>query len=200
MELAMYLSPKEVKERYRITSQTLHNWRLLGKIQFKKLPSGSYLYLPIEDIPAEPKAHIIYARVSNAKQSDDLKHQISILQQYMCSNGIVVDDIYSDIASGMNDQRQKFNAMIERVVTGGIDTIYVTYKDRLTRFGFGYIENFCKLHNTKIVVVNATREEDFQTELTADLIAIIHHFSMKMYSNRRSELKKLKKQLKSDGF
>jgi len=32
-------------------------------------------------------------------------------------------------------------------------------------------------------------EEDFQTELTEDLISIIHHFSMKMYSNRRKMLK-----------
>jgi predicted site-specific integrase-resolvase len=36
-----------------------------------------------------------------------------------------------------------------------------------------------------------TEEKDFQEELTEDLIAIIHHFSMKMYSNRRKALKEL---------
>ena len=43
--------------------------------------------------------------------------------------------------------------------------------------------------------INLTKEEDFQTELTQDLISIIHHFSMKMYSNRRKELNALKKVL-----
>jgi predicted site-specific integrase-resolvase len=75
---------------------------------------------------------------------------------------------------------------------------YISYKDRLTRFGFGYIENICAKYKTKIVVVNSTDEKDFQNELTEDLVAIIHHFSMKMYSNRRKELKALKNQLIKD--
>jgi predicted site-specific integrase-resolvase len=44
-----------------------------------------------------------------------------------------------------------------------------------------------------------TEEKDFQEELTEDLIAIIHHFSMKMYSNRRKELKnKLLSEIEKD--
>lgn len=196
----MFLSPKEVKERYRITNQTLYNWRCAGKIKYQKLPSGSFVYFPLEEQMDSTKKHVIYARVSNTKQSDDLKHQISLLQQYLCSNGIIVDEVFSDIASGMNEDRTKFNTLMELVVAGDIDTIYITYKDRLTRFGFGYIEKFCSLHGTKITVVNATNEEDFQTELTTDLISIIHHFSMKMYSNRRTELKKLEKTLKNSNL
>ena len=196
----MFLSPKEVKERYRITNQTLYNWRCAGKITYQKLPSGSFVYFPLEEQMDSTKKHVIYARVSNTKQSDDLKHQISLLQQYLCSNGIIVDEVFSDIASGMNEDRTKFNTLMELVVAGDIDTIYITYKDRLTRFGFGYIEKFCSLHGTKITVVNATNEEDFQTELTTDLISIIHHFSMKMYSNRRTELKKLEKTLKNSNL
>ena len=193
----MFLSPKEVKDRYRITNQTLYNWRCAGKIKYQKLPSGSFVYFPLEEQLGSTKKHVIYARVSNTKQADDLKHQISLLQQYLCSNGIIVDEVFSDIASGMNEDRTKFNTLMELVVTGDIDTIYITYKDRLTRFGFGYIEKFCSLHGTKIIAVNVTNEEDFQTELTTDLISIIHHFSMKMYSNRRTELKKLEKTLKN---
>jgi len=196
----VFLSPKEVKERYRITNQTLYNWRCAGKIKYQKLPSGSFVYFPLEEQMDSTKKHVIYARVSNTKQSDDLKHQISLLQQYLCSNGIIVDEVFSDIASGMNEDRTKFNTLMELVVAGDIDTIYITYKDRLTRFGFGYIEKFCSLHGTKITVVNATNEEDFQTELTTDLISIIHHFSMKMYSNRRTELKKLEKTLKNSNL
>ena len=37
-----------------------------------------------------------------------------------------------------------------------------------------------------------------QIELTQDLIAIIHHFSMKMYSNRRQKLKEFAKDLEDE--
>ena len=60
---------------------------------------------------------------------------------------------------------------------------------------FNYFEYIFKMFGTEIEVVNLTKEEDFQTELTQDLISIIHHFSMKMYSNRRKELNALKKVL-----
>jgi predicted site-specific integrase-resolvase len=51
--------------------------------------------------------------------------------------------------------------------------------------GFKLMESIFSNFGTKIVVINATKEEDFQQELTTDLISIIHHFSMKLYSNRQ---------------
>lgn len=194
----MYLSAKEIKERYKITSQTLYNWRKTGKIKFRRLPSGSIMYIPFETyISTNTRNHVIYARVSNSKQSADLVTQISILENYIASNGHKIDKIYQDIASGINENRKEFNKLLFDVSQNNIDTIYITYKDRLTRFGFGYLEKFCSFFDTKIEVINSTKEEDFQQELTQDLIAIIHHFSMKLYSNRRKQLKEFQKILKS---
>ena len=48
----------------------------------------------------------------------------------------------------------------------------------------------------KIIEVNAPEEKSFQEELTNDLIAIIHHFSMKFYGKRKSLLNNLKKDIK----
>jgi len=50
--------------------------------------------------------NVIYSRVSNTKQKNDLEKQISILSEFMCSKGIIVDKIYKDIASGMNEDRK----------------------------------------------------------------------------------------------
>jgi predicted site-specific integrase-resolvase len=44
-------------------------------------------------------------------------------------------------------------------------------------------------------IINATIETTFEDELIQDLISIIHHFSMKLYSNRRHQLKKIKNEL-----
>jgi len=91
--------------------------------------------------------------------------------------------------------------MIKSVINNEIDTIYIyiyiSYKDRLTRFGYSYLEKWFKLYGTNIVYINYTKEEDFQSELVEDIISIIHHFSMKMYSNRRKILNLAKDNLLS---
>lgn len=193
----MYLSAKQVKDKYQITSQTLHNWRRKGLIVFKKLQSGKFLYEPLDTI-VHNKKFVLYARVSNTKQKDDLERQKQLLRTFIVSNGKKVDDEYVDIASGMNEHRKDFLRLFMDCISDKIDTIYITYKDRLTRFGFNYLEIMFKKMGVEIVVLNATKEEDFQQELTQDLISIIHHFSMKMYSNRRKLLKELKEKLQDE--
>lgn len=193
-----YLTAKQIKNIYSITSQTLHNWRLKNKIKFKRLPSGKIVYESLEPVKEKTKKHVGYARVSNTKQKDNLIRQESIIRQFMSSSGIIVDKVFTDIASGMNENRPSFNNLIKQCFEGNIEKIYVTYKDRLTRFGFGYIESFLKQFDVEIIVINATKEEDFQQELTQDLISIIHHFSMKLYSNRRKIFKELEKEIKKD--
>lgn len=115
----------------------------------------------------------------------------------MISKGVIPKEIYDDVASGMNENRKSFNKLIDAVISGKIENIYISYKDRLTRFGYQYFETLFEKFGTKIIVINSTTEEDFQSELTQDLISIIHHFSMKMYSNRRKILKELQKNLEN---
>ena len=106
--------------------------------------------------------------------------------------------VYSDIASGMNENRNGLNNLIKEVINGNISDIIISNRDRLTRFGYGYFENFFNNFNVKIIEVNAPEEKSFQEELTNDLIAIIHHFSMKLYSNRRKKFKDIETILKSE--
>ena len=83
----------------------------------------------------------------------------------MTSNGIIVDKVYSDIASGMNSDRIDFNKMLSDCFEGKIDKIYITYKDRFVRFGFDYFVNILNKLGVEIVVINATTEEDFNMNL-----------------------------------
>lgn len=195
--MSSYLSAKQVKEKYQITSQTLYNWRKGDKIKFSILPSGKIVYFPIEE-STQPKFSVFYARVSNTKQKDGLEHQKQILRSYMASNGIKIDGEYFDIASGMNESRKDFTRLMQDCIDGKVEQIFITYKDRLTRFGYGYVEDILSKLGVKIEVLNATTEEDFQQELTQDLVSIIHHFSMKMYSNRRKMLKELESEIVKD--
>ena len=47
-------------------------------------------------------------------------------------------------------------------------------------------------------MVNLTKEEDFQQELTQDFISIIHYFSTKLHSNKCKQLKQLKNELEQE--
>ena len=191
-----WLSSKEFRNKYRISSATLWRRVHVGTVKTKELYGTTY-YLD-EDPSSEASMNIIYCRVSNTKQQADLKRQETILREYCVSNGIIPDKVISDIASGMNENRKGLHELIGLVKDGKVKTVYVSYKDRLTRFGFDYFVYLFNLFGTEIKVVNLTSEEDFQQELTQDFISILHHFSMKLYSNRRKELKKLKSEMESE--
>ncbi len=59
------------------------------------------------------------------------------------------------------------------MVNRKVDVVVVTYKDRLTRFGFEYLEYFFKQYGVRIEVVYGEEPRDAYQELVEDLIAII---------------------------
>lgn len=95
----------------------------------------------------------------------------------------------------MNENRKDFNILMNDVINNKINKIYISFKDRLTRFGFDYIKNIFAKYNVEIIILDELEEsnKNFQDELTEDLISIIHHFSMKLYSNRRKKFKEIEK-------
>ena len=197
-----YITTKEAKSILHINATTLKYWKDSGKIKYKKLSNKKYLY-DIDSILQEStinKDNVIYARVSNTKQFNDLQNQIELIKNYCMSNGIQINKIYKDIASGMNENRKDFNLLIDDVINGKINKIFISFKDRLTRFGFDYFKNMFAKFGTQIIILDQLEESNktFQDELTDDLISIIHHFSMKLYSNRRSKFKEIEKIIGKD--
>lgn len=197
------MSSGEVCKHLHITPMTLKRWKDDGKIQYKKFSERKYLYDAdsAESINTiDDRQNAVYARVSNTKQQNDLDRQIRLIKEYMISNGNKPDHVFSDVASGMNENRTDLHKLMELVTEKKIKKVYISYKDRLTRFGFDYFTKFFGMYGTEIEVINLTSENDFQNELTEDLVSIIHHFSMKMYSNRRKTLKLMKQELENPSF
>ena len=134
----------------------------------------------------------IYTRVSTSNQKDDLQNQVEFLKQYANAKGIIVDEIFEDIGSGLNYNRKKWNKLIEDCMLGLIKTVIVAHKDRFIRFGFDWFERFFKSNGVEIIVVNNEKTSPEQ-ELVNDLISIIHVFSCRIYG-----LRKYKKQIEGD--
>ena len=89
----------------------------------------------------------------------------------------------------MNENRRLFNRILER---DDYDILLVEHKERLTRFGYGYIEMLLRNKNVRIDVLDThdTIEKTKEQELVEDLIAIVTSFCAKLYSARRKERSK----------
>lgn len=175
--------------------------RITNRIETKRISDKKYLYkLPEKFVNYVESKIAIYARVSTPKQKKDLDNQINYLRQYIVSNGNAVDNnlIFSDIASGMNENRKNLNNLISEIISGTVNKVVISNRDRLTRFGYGYLKSLFDRYNCEIIEVNLTEDKTFEQELADDLIAIIHHFSMKFYGKRKNKLKKFENDIKTD--
>ena len=201
--LENWYSSKKIRQILQVSSQCLYQMRITGRIKTKQISDKKYLYkLPEKFISnTEPKI-AIYARVSTPKQKKDLDNQINYLRQYIVSNGNIVDNslIFSDIASGINESRKGLNDLITEIISGTVNKVIISNRDRLTRFGYGYLKSLFDRYNCEIIEVNLTEDKSFEQELADDLISIIHHFSMKFYGKRKNKLKKIEDDIKSDEF
>jgi len=199
-----FYTPKELRLLLGVTYRTIWNWIKAGKISTVKTSTNRHL-IPASELEKlkiikpvlTPKYNIIYARVSNTKQKEDLNRQIERLSNYALINGIEIHRILFDIGSGMNFNRKQFVKLFNLILNSQFSHIIIENKDRLCRFAFEIFENLSTVFNFKITITCQVplENESFEQELTNDLIAIIHHFSMKLYSNRRFKFKNIIKAL-----
>lgn len=193
-----FVTAKEAKQLLHISPVTLMNWRQSGKIKSKQLSSKKILYDidsvdMTNDTTESNKLNVIYVRVSTNRQKEDLNHQIETIKSFMLAAGVKPDLVFSDIASGMNESRKQFNQLLELVFQHKVDTVYIIFKDRLSRFGFEYFRHIFNWFGTKIEILDNNEESNktYQQELTEDLIAIIHSYSMKLQNKKLKEIEKL---------
>lgn len=178
----------EYAKRIGVTRFTAHKWFHEGKIPGAyQLPSG-LIYVPDSIFDAEkPKSKeltVVYARVSSSEQrKTNLETQAERLTQFAIANGWVVDKVIKEVGSGLNDERKKLTDLLRSDIK--IDRIIVEHKDRLTRFGFNYLQILADKLDFEIVVVNPTMID--HDDLMQDFASIITSFCARLYSRRRAK-------------
>jgi len=146
---------------------------------YEKLPTGTIIVHPENNVKEENKRIYIYGRVSSAKQKEDLNRQIQRCKDFAIARGLSIDKTFKEIASGMNDKRPELMKMLD----ANPNIIIVEHKDRLTRFGFNYIELLLKKQNCEILLIN--KEDHDENDLMADMISIVTSFCCRLYGKRR---------------
>ena len=135
---------------------------------------------------------ILYTRVLSSGQKDDLKNQVTFLKEYASVKGIIVDEIFEDIGSGLNYNRKKWDELLENCMLGLVKTVIVAHKDIFIRSSYEWFERFLKSNGVEIVVVNNEILSP-QEEMVQELINIIDVFSCRIYG-----LRKYKKKIEAD--
>lgn len=194
-----FLSPRDVCRMLGVSYITLWRWIREGRINAVRSPSGRYLIprTEIEKLKSEKEVFenvraVIYARVSSNKQREqgDLDRQVELLKKYANERGYIIVDIITDVGSGLKEERRGLRKLLRMVVEGRVNVVLITYRDRLARFGYKYLQFFFEKHGARIEEVLHEEKEPLE-ELVEDFLAIIVSFAGKIYGKRSHKVKKL---------
>ena len=201
---ARFLKGKLASEILGVSGSCLRNWANTGRLRCVRSPGGIRLYDvdsvrgerrqrkdrrdaadPADKLVTNDRIDAVYCRVSSSKQRADLARQAAHLVE-LCGK----DDpkVFQDVGSGLNFKRRGLRALLERCLEGDVRSIAVAHRDRLCRFGYELLEwlvvDRC---GVELVVLETDRPEQAtpESELTKDLLAILHVFSSRVCGLRR---------------
>jgi putative resolvase len=143
----------------------------------RKLPSGTII---VDDVVVRSiERTAVYARVSSIENKTNLILQSKRVQDFCAAKGWVVSVVVEECGSGLNDSRKKLQKLL---LDKSVTRIVVEHKDRLTRFGFNYIQD---LWHGEIVVINEVVEDE--SDLMQDFVLLVTSFTARLYGRRRSK-------------
>ena len=179
-----------------VSYHTLRTYVAKGKLDYRTTPGGQKIYSQThldsflgKKIPDEDNNKIIvfYARDSKGNQSRIDRQKERLETTY----GKPIKT-YQDKASGLNEKRPGLKQMMADARKGKFNTVAITAKDRLTRFGFSYLEEFFFDHSVNVVVLDDQKQDkNIYDELLQDFMSLVASFSGKFYRLRSLKHEKM---------
>ena len=171
----------EYAKKNNLTYQSaLRHWNI-GLLNGKQLATGTIVIFDDDSEAVKNKTLQVatYARVSSSQNKDNLDKQQERLIDYANAKGYKTLYNIKEIGSGLNDSRPQ---LIKLLRCSQIDIILVEHKDRLTRFGFKYIEELLDIQSRKIEVINNIIDD--KDDLIQDFISVITSFCARIYGHQ----------------
>lgn len=151
-----------------------------GQIPGAYRTSMGRVMVPLHAQAPEPKV-AIYTRVSSSENKGNLEGQVARLEQYALAKGWQVVSITKEVGSGLNEQRPKLDKLLRDTEW---NILLVEHKDRLTRFGFTFIDTLLEQQGKRVEVANLADEG--KADLIQDLVSVVYSFSARLYGLRRA--------------
>ena len=198
-----FVGVKEAATILGVSPQTLRRWEKAGYLIPHARTKGGQRRYNVQKLHTKSnslisetsKTTIAYARVSSHDQKPDLTRQCSLLELYCIQRGWQFE-IISDLGSGMNYHKKGLKKLLHSILTGTIERLVLTHKDRLLRFGAELVFSLCEIKGIEIVIINQGSEPSFEEELAQDVLEIITVFSARLYGSRSRKNKLLMDNLK----
>ena len=165
-----YYTTGEVADLFQVSTKTIQKWDNKGILNFERSPTNRRV-LPKETLieylksknmfyedESNSKRDVIYARVSSYGQQKQgvLDRQVD----YILSNRADLKNvlILKEIGSSLDSKRKKLLKLIDMILNDEVNRIFITHKERLTGFGFEYIEAICNHHDVEIIVMQSEQD------------------------------------------
>ena len=154
------------------TARMHHAGKLPPELQVEQLPNGRYYVV----VPPESDGRcVVYARVSSADQEDDLDRQVGRVVEWATQQGCRPDEVVKEIGSGLNVNRRRL------VADHTVGTIVVEHRERLSRFGFEYVEAALAGRGARILVME---EGELEDDLVRDVTEVMTSLCVRLYGRR----------------
>lgn len=196
-----YIKASEYAKKMSLHIRTVYRYYHNGKIKgYQDKETGTIFILnPFKNKREDDLENkvVLYARVSSNENKNNLDSRLERLRLFAIAKGYQVVKEIKEVGSGLNDNRSKLNYLLEKELKE-FKILLVEHKDRLTRFGFNYIDILLKSHNKQIEVINLVDSD--KEDLIQDFVSVITSFCARIYGQRRSKRKteKLIKELEDE--
>ena len=157
------------------TSRMHHAGKLPPELQVERLPNGRYYVV----VPSGNDGRcVVYARVSSADQKEDLDWQVGRVVKWATRQGYRPDEVVKETGSGLNGGRRRLRRLVADRTVG---TIVVEHRERLSRFGFEYLEAALAGRGARILVME---ERELEDDLVRDVTEVLTSLCARLYGRR----------------
>lgn len=188
-----YIKPSEYANMMSLSKKTVYVHFHNGQIPGYQDKNTGTIYLENPEFNQDNNKDddltkvVLYARTSSLQNKQLVNDQLDRLRQYATSKGYTIVREIKEFGSGLNDNRKQLNSLFS---DDSFDIIIVEHKDRLTRFGFNYLEHLFNNNNQNIEVINHVDNTD--EDIIDDFKSIITSFCTRIYGKRQSKRKSTK--------
>lgn len=181
----------EVAKIAGVCSQTIRNYMFANKLKYEVIKSGQRIVRQehLDEFLNQGKDNIeqiaFYARSSKCS-SIAINNQIEELSNKYGEPVYV----YRDSGSGLNENRKGLLKLLNDAKQKKFNVLCVCHEDRLTRFGFSYLQNLLSEFDVRIeILYENSKDTSLESELMADFMALIASFAGRFYRLRSTEYK-----------
>jgi predicted site-specific integrase-resolvase len=175
---------------------TIRRWEAEGELRCEWTPGSKERRIPESEIHRIPGttakentvAVALYGCVSGHGHGDGLETQAFCLAaKYISRYGKTYT--ITEIGSGLNIICRRLRKLMDMVRSRSVRAIAITYKDRLTRFGYEYLDAFLEGYSVPMLVLYPDEEQTAEDEPISDMIALVTSFARRLYGRRSRKVR-----------